>query len=1166
MKKRILALMLACFMIVSLLPMQVFAQETLKCPGTGNDHVLENCDATLVEKVEPTCISWGYTIYACDACGDHFVDEIVAKNDDHNTAYVEPVRPDCATETDGVVGGTYCVDCGLGRDEAFAVIEWAHEFDVVVGNCLEGTTKTCKVCGYVEYEARGQHCYVDENGEYIISSVIAPNGNTCGIATYECFYCNEPYEVEILHNLHYVPATEYTCTEDGNIAHYICTTCNTTYTVESVEGWWEWDWYIWDYVWMPGYLETLDALLAGEGTLEGLTKLVEVDPVVSAHHDHVPVEYFEGGCFEKAWTKYECVRCGDTYVVEYEVAHNHNVVLVYDPTCTTYGYTVYFCDLCGTTFKDDVVAPTGHNPYTYTVSLVYPTCTETGTFADVTVCLNCGEELGYVEYEVEALDHDWFLMYELAPNCATLGHQYYICTRCGEEKHEVLERNDDHFFGDDAPVEIKYPTCTEDGGEFWFCYWCNENVLVVTEEYKALGHVLYTHITETCCYSMTFTWCEYCDYEEYEYVEFEAEDVLIYDSVEEAEAAHSTYETYICEDQRNPFNSYSYSYSYVNCYEYSLKAPTCGNIGYVMYNCNCCENAFVAVLPETGAHVQAGFLQSVTFTTEYVYGIDFKGGLIEVNVDYSNGYAEAMFLDKDGNYLQPDSYSQNGNIVCFSFIDVEYVELRFFCYYGEVTVTPYLESTVFAAVDPTCDEAGMEEYWYCVECREMVGGEEIPAHGRYNVHAENKAPTCTEDGWIIGDYCPVCDEYTTFDEDGNRYVVTDLVVPALGHDIIVNFTVVQVEGWMTVIADERRLEHSEHAELFAYTHYVCANGCDIDFIMDYHPGVDHTWVLNEEESYAPTCTQPGANIYYCDCGAMDVEELPALGHDYTQDPEDGCCSRCDDQHDFVLIATMPATCSVGEYELYLCLNCGFEHAITTTLPNPNAHIWGATEQIFDENGHETGIFFHICTLCGEYEQWDAEHYVNFILDTEDTLFVPGSLITVTITLDANYADVWGFDVNVFFDAYMLDYVGYTASSGVFDYLIEAQHNYNVYTDEHFIGVAATATANGVVIEDVVVTLYFQAKTFGYTQFELYVQSVLELNGDPVAAYGDVEGINIYQIMDIDMDGDIDLEDLRLCYVIMTAAEDNYFILADADCDNDVDPDDLLAIYRYILSH
>ena len=79
MKRRILAVLLACLMVLSTVPVVVFAEETNVnhehvCAGEGNPHTWhvdegETCEyCKFVKSVAPTCTKFGYDEYECATC------------------------------------------------------------------------------------------------------------------------------------------------------------------------------------------------------------------------------------------------------------------------------------------------------------------------------------------------------------------------------------------------------------------------------------------------------------------------------------------------------------------------------------------------------------------------------------------------------------------------------------------------------------------------------------------------------------------------------------------------------------------------------------------------------------------------------------------------------------------------------------------------------------------------------------------------------------------------------------------------------------------------------------------------------------------------------------------------------------------------------------------
>ena len=83
MKSKILSVILACLMVLSVMPVGVFAEEhdhdheleVVTCPG-ADKHTLENAvDPVKLEGeiVQPTCTEPGGQVYICSACETRFI-------------------------------------------------------------------------------------------------------------------------------------------------------------------------------------------------------------------------------------------------------------------------------------------------------------------------------------------------------------------------------------------------------------------------------------------------------------------------------------------------------------------------------------------------------------------------------------------------------------------------------------------------------------------------------------------------------------------------------------------------------------------------------------------------------------------------------------------------------------------------------------------------------------------------------------------------------------------------------------------------------------------------------------------------------------------------------------------------------------------------------------
>ena len=109
-----------------------------------------------------------------------------------------------------------------------------------------------------------------------------------------------------------------------------------------------------------------------------------------------------------------------TLTLDLEPPHVHAYeTVVTAPTCTEGGYTTYTC-ACGDSYISDKTAPLGHTAgETVWENVVEATCTEDGSYDEVTRCTVCGEELSRKSVTMEALGHDW---------------QGTDCGRCGESR------------------------------------------------------------------------------------------------------------------------------------------------------------------------------------------------------------------------------------------------------------------------------------------------------------------------------------------------------------------------------------------------------------------------------------------------------------------------------------------------------------------------------------------------------------------------------------------------------------------------------------------------------------------------------------------------------------------------------------------------------------
>ena len=160
---------------------------------------------------------------------------------------------------------------------------------------------------------------------------------------------------------------------------------------------------------------------------------------------------------------------------------------------------------------------------------------------------------------------------------------------------------------------------------------------------------------------------------------------------------------------------------------------------------------------------------------------------------------------------------------------------------------------VDAAVAPTCTEKGKTEGKHCSVCNEvLVAQTEVAAKGHTEVVDAAVAATCTETGLTEGKHCSVCD----------TVILTQYTVPALGHT------------WTAATCDSPKAcsvcGDTEGEELgHTWTDATCttAKTCSVCSATE-GEALGHTWT-------DATCTAPKT------CSVCGATEGEALGHTWT---------------------------------------------------------------------------------------------------------------------------------------------------------------------------------------------------------------------------------------------------------------------------------------------
>lgn len=211
------------------------------------------------------------------------------------------------------------------------------------------------------------------------------------------------------------------------------------------------------------------------------------------------------------------------------------------------------------------------------------------------------------------------------------------------------------------------------------------------------------------------------------------------------------------------------------------------------------------------------------------------------------------------------------------------------------------------AKEPSCHEFGNLEYWHCAECDQYWLDEDLtesvnfrfvilPPLGGDLEHIAAVDPTCTEPGNLEHWRCDECGKYWLDEACVELCVKKDIIIPALGHDLV------HVEYVDEQCHMDGNIEH-----------WRCLR-CGL-----YFSDQDGKWEITQKdtvlpafgvgneiyvEAKDPTCTETGYRGHYLclDCGERThaagwVIDLPSLGHDWSDWSDNGVeqsrsCGRC----------------------------------------------------------------------------------------------------------------------------------------------------------------------------------------------------------------------------------------------------------------------------------
>ncbi len=303
---------------------------------------------------------------------------------------------------------------------------------------------------------------------------------------------------------------------------------------------------------------------------------------------------------------------------------------------------------------------------------------------------------------------------------------------------------------------------------------------------------------------------------------------------------------------------------------YDAKAPTCLLDGYEEYSvCSNCSYTSFAKIPATG-HQYSDYSAKEPTCTEH--------GWTAYKVCGTCAHSTYVRLPEKGH----------------SFVNG-------YCYCGEESpdahehlwdngVTQAATCTVSGSITYTCQDV------HCGQTKQ----ETIPAHGHSYVKHEEKAPTCTEDGYESYNVC------INVNCDGNG-IQAPVTLPALGHDDVAyeaKASSCTQFGWKAYSVCNR-CDRSTYEEIPALGHTFENGFCACGQEDGNHSCVWDSGYVSVEA----TCTATGVKTFTCtdeNCGDTKTEPIPALGHDNVHYDKKN------------------ATCEEDGYHAYdVCERCGY---------------------------------------------------------------------------------------------------------------------------------------------------------------------------------------------------------------------------------------------------
>lgn len=1113
--KKILAFILATFMVLSLVPASSFAAFDVACPST---HTMVNCETKYITTVPATCTAYGYDIYNCVKCGAEILDNFVkpvehtfpaAANSKHVNKAATCTTPgyewvkkcSVCSSTEGLVAcDKSCGDksCKLYKK----VIEVKHNY-VATGTGIgcEAEYK-CSLCGDIAYKntdgefvASAAHNWNYAEAEVTTAPSWTNGAFVKGEAVVKCSVKGCPAEktVEITSMAcqHYAATivkayADATCFAAGSLQVIECRDCKVYFVDDNKNG------------------EIDDE----EETLK--------DSKGNASKDlaNAVIKQLEHEANDDGYEIKNCVAvftCKNCKTVQSKVNHTGikpDDVVEYPATCLNPGYDFKYCTACNQNLTI-TLAPTNHKDTTVTFE-VTPSCANVG--AKYTICTSptCTSPKSYV-YDAHK-DAVGKVPADSHITGAVFG--YYVRVIKTENvkaidasKHTLVYKD---VTNGTPIVSDKMPTTTCAGYkivEITCAFGCTNTVEFVPagshDEYVAKKYancnlsapdstgVMLPQFTERVIYA-----CKNCSMSRYE-------DTPVSFNTQYATEADLNYyhgEIYYYADASTSYKLVPKTRlgDVVISLNTNLVLPTCTTEGLKTYACTKCNtnyyvtDAKVAHTPVKGrAPIDTDYVGGEAATcTKAGKWASFKCAHCSNTIIY-NKYTEQQEIVTD---LTIKAHGSNLTKVTPKSGETTCVVAYWQCGDCPKTFTNWDAKTEFDTsvenhtwvvlqqkVVATCNKNGKYEIKYCsnASCRRIEVNAWFEVEGKvYEISIYEGARTYSSKKYKDTE---IKNEIATLNAKGEwvkkTFKITaagklsgdyGVALPMLDHKAplagshIAGKVPAELKA-ATNFTSEKRNASGDHTTP-GYISMQC-NYCSYEYFTDYvAASKDH---VNVNGQVIPAdCTNSTIKDRFC----IFCNAVVAGNHEYTTTEP----------------MTAPATCVQSGYEYFLCKLCGYRDMVKVIAPTDDFHNSEAFEDYKVEIGKQSnyaqvGTEYSVsCALCKKnigtaQKPTDIKDAgLEILINADTTTIIPGSTVNVTVSLASlKGVNVWALAFPVVYDANVFSFEGYewnTAESAFQTFAVtEVAGGYR--TSANF---ARTALSDGITVPSGILSIVANA--------------------------------------------------------------------------------------------